>query len=190
MNDAILVTVPQLPEELPEPVQQRLARGLERLQELGLWEVDKDIPRLEGRLAPIDTVDPDWPELQPSSESDRPETGFLGGSMPFRFWQCEALLNQATDLLERCTAERTAYDSLRERFASYWNGIQGFFLEDSVAEEEIKSEQRTRQRYRAQVDAKMAAIEHGQRKRSWRTLHWPKSRTNGTLSIMGNMRNS
>ena len=101
-----LASTPGLGAETKRKIEDALAL----LRQLGLKEPDQQLPGergLAGRLGPIDGVVADWDEIK--------EPSVLGGKLPFRRWQCEALLNQALDLLERCVAERATYDALRER---------------------------------------------------------------------------
>src|SRR3954462_5462899 len=72
----------------------KLKEALKRLEEIGLWDLGNGVPRESPELAPIDAMAANWPEIS--------NPRVLGGSLPFRFWQCEALIGEAIDHLNHC----------------------------------------------------------------------------------------
>lgn len=116
--------------ETTDAVIARIDDALALLRRSGFLEQAAAGGGTDGRgLRPIDAIVSDWDEFS--------EPRILDQALPFRSWQCEALLNQAADLLQRCQEDRARYDGLRERFASLWIEVIAAHERDEIANQDL-----------------------------------------------------
>lgn len=109
--------------------------ALTRLAALGVWDADNRCALVSPELDPIDSLSSILLEITAPRR--------FAGPLPFRFWQCEALIGEAIDHLNHCVSERQQYDDLRGRFSALVLSVEAFVHDDDVTRREQNSEQRT-----------------------------------------------
>lgn len=85
-----------------------------------------------GWMIAAPAIDYDVPQWVKTFHSDSSRV-----ELPFRSWQCEVLLNQSAELLDRCMADRVRYDALRDRLTTLIIELNGIESSNTIRAEEL-----------------------------------------------------